>query len=241
MSAIIFSIFAFISILLGGILGIKFRDKLHFIISFTSGVILAVVFFNILPEIFEITQENNWLIIVPMISLMVGFLGIHILEKTAVLHHSHEEEYADHKHPLVGVVSAIGLIIHSFLDGVGIGLGFQVDYRLGILIAVAVLAHGLCDGLNSVSLMLINKNSLKKSWGMLLIHSLAPVLGVASTFIFSISSKFLILYLGFFAGILLYIAAADLLPEAHSKHSSYKLFGLTILGAVLIFIVTRFV
>lgn len=240
MLAIIFSIITFFSILLGGIFGIKFRNKLHFIISFTSGVLLAVVFFNILPEIFEITNENQISVIIPMIALMVGFLVIHILEKTAVLHHSHEDEYADHKHPLVGVVSAVGLAVHSFLDGMGIGLGFQVDYRLGILIAIAVLAHGFCDGLNSVSLMLINKNTLKKSWSMLLIHSLAPVLGVVSTFIFSVSNNFLILYLGFFAGLLLYIAAADLLPEAHSKHSSYKLFGLTILGALLIFIVTRF-
>lgn len=101
---------------------------MHLIISFTAGVLISVVFFDIIPEIFEITSKNNFDITSPLIALIIGFLAIHILEKAAALHFSHEDEYADHKHPMVGLVSALGLAFHSFLDGVGIGLGFQVNY-----------------------------------------------------------------------------------------------------------------
>ncbi|HOX21681.1 MAG TPA: ZIP family metal transporter [Candidatus Paceibacterota bacterium] len=241
MTAIIFAIATFFSTFLGGLLGIKFKDKLHYIISFTAGVLLSVIFFDVIPEIFQLTKTYNLNIVLPMIALISGFLFIHILEKAAVLHHSHEEQYADHKHPLVGVLSASGLILHSFLDGVGIGLGFQASFQVGILITIAVLAHDFSDGLNTISLMLINKNTVKKSIVFLIIDALAPILGALSTLVFTISNKTLVLYLGFFAGFLLYIAAADLLPEAHSKHSSYKLVGLTIFGIILIFAITRLI
>jgi ZIP family zinc transporter len=241
MTALIFSFIIFIFILLGGLLAIKLKDKIHYIISFTAGILLAVVFFEIIPEIFQISIEKNINIIVPMIALVVGFMFIHILEKVAVLHSHHEEEYASHKHPLVGMASSLGMAFHSFLDGVGIGLGFQIDYRVGILIAVAILAHGFSDGLNTASLMLVNKNSLKRTMGFLLMDAVAPILGVLATLLFVIPDSFLVLYLGFFAGFILYISAADLLPEAHSQHSSYKLIGLTTAGIIFIFVITRLI
>jgi zinc transporter ZupT len=90
---------------------------------------------------------------------MVAFMAIYFLGKVAVLHQVHEDEYVDHKHPMVGLVSAPGLAFHSFLDGVGISLGFQISFNVGIMITVDVLAHDFCDGLNTVSLMLANKNT----------------------------------------------------------------------------------
>ncbi len=95
-------------------------------------------------------------------------------------------------------------------------------------------------GLNTVTLMLVNANTTRKSLLLLLLDATAPVLGALSTLFFNIPNRVLTLYLGFFMGFLLYIGASDLLPEAHSKHSSYKLIALTILGILFIFIVTRF-
>lgn len=164
----------------------------------------------------------------------------HFLEKTVLIHHAHEEDYVAHKHPKVGLIGALGLSFHSFLDGVGIGLGFQVNPHVGLLVAVAVIAHDFSDGLNTVTLMLTHKNTEKKARLLLLVDAIAPVLGTLSTFFFHIQEKYLVVYLGFFAGFLLYISASDLLPQAHSKHSSYKMLGLTFLGALFIFIVSRF-
>lgn len=240
MAAFLFSIVSFFSTLAGGLFAFKYKDRLHYIISFTAGVLVAVVVFDIIPEIFEITSNLASTITPPLVALVVGFMAIHFLEKVAVLHHVHEDEYADHKHPMVGLVSAIGLAFHSFLDGVGIGLGFQISFNVGILITVAVLAHDFCDGLNTVSLMLVNKNTNRKALVLLVIDALAPILGVLVTYFIKISQDMMVLYLGFFAGFLLYIGAADLLPEAHSKSSSYRLIGLTALGMIVIFVITRF-
>jgi ZIP family zinc transporter len=168
-------------------------------------------------------------------------LLFHILEKTILIHHAHEEDYASHKHPQVGVLSALALAGHSFMDGVGIGLGFQVSPAVGLLVAIAVISHDFTDGMNTITLMINHKNTTAKAKLFLLLDSLTPMLGAVSTLFFKVSPHFLVLYLGFFAGFLLYIGASDILPEAHSQSSSYKLIGLTILGTLLTFLITRVV
>ncbi|RJQ36952.1 permease [Candidatus Microgenomates bacterium] len=240
MEAVLFSLLTFISTTLGGIFALKNRDRLHYVMSFTAGVVIAVAFFEIIPEGFNIVKANNLDINPMLIFIVIGFLVFHTIEKAIVIHHSHESEYADHKHPHVGLVGAFGLSFHSFLDGVGIGLGFHVNPHIGLLIALAVIAHDFSDGLNTVTYMLANKNTIKKTVLLLMLDAIAPLLGVASTYFFQMSESQLVLYLGFFAGFLLYIGASDLLPEAHSKHGSFKMIGLTILGVVFIFMVSRF-
>src|SRR5206468_6852708 len=116
-----------------------------------------------------------------MVALVCGFLLFHIIEKTILIHHTNESEYEVHHHPHVGIASALALSGHSFLDGVGIGLGFQAGTAVGIAVAIAVIAHDFTDGLNTVNLMLINKNRSRKAFGFLLLDAVAPVLGVIST------------------------------------------------------------
>jgi zinc transporter ZupT len=176
-----------------------------------------------------------------MAALVFGFLIFHILEKSILIHSVHESDYAEHKHPNVGVLSALALAGHSFMDGVGIGIGFQINPAMGILVAIAVISHDFTDGMNTVTLMLSHKNTDKKAKAFLFLDAVTPILGAASTLFFKVSPHFLVLYLGFFAGFLLYIGASDILPEAHSKQSSYKLIGLTTLGALLIFFISRFI
>jgi ZIP family zinc transporter len=241
MTVIILSLITFISTFFGGLFALRFKNKLHLIMGFTAGVILAVVSFDIFPEIIEQVNSLGIDPIRPMIALVVGFLLFHILEKIIVVHHAHEDEYASHSHPHVGVLSALALAGHSFMDGIGIGLGFQISPAIGILVAIAVISHDFTDGMNTVTLMLTHKNSTKKAMGFLVIDSLAPVLGALSTMFFTVSSDFLVMYLGFFAGFLLYIGASDILPEAHSKRSSLYTVALTIFGVLLTYAITRLV
>jgi len=231
----------FVSTFLGGLTALKNSDRLHRILGYTAGVILGVIAFDLLPEIFEIVHTHNIDPTIPMVALVVGFLTFHIVEKMIAMHHAHDGEYADHKHPRIGQASALALIGHSFLDGVGIGLGFQVGEGVGIAVAIAVIAHDFSDGLNTVTLMLAHRNNRKRAVIMLLLDALAPVLGALSTLFFTLNDAALVVYLGFFAGFLLYIGASDILPEAHSKHPSRVTLLLTVLGALFMFIVTRFV
>ncbi len=239
MSALLLSLTTFFSTSAGGLFALKFRDRLHLILGFTAGVLLGVVSFDILPELFELTREHALDPSGPMIALVVGFLLFHSVEKLTVIHHAQEQIYVAHHHPQVGVLSAIALIGHSFMDGVGIGLGFQVSEAVGVIVAVAVIAHDFADGLNTVSLMLAHHNTTRRAIGMLALDALAPIAGAATTLFFELPPNILVLYLGFFAGFLLYIGAADILPQAHSEQSSSLTIALTCLGAAFIFAVTR--
>lgn len=239
MIPILLSLATFVSTLLGGLTALKKADKLHRLLGFTAGVVIGVVAFDLLPEIFKnvghgITDREA------MIALVCGFLVFHVVEKSILIHHSQEHEYEVHQHPQVGWASAMALSGHSFLDGLGIGLGFQAGTVIGISVALAVIAHDFSDGLNTVTLMLINKNNRKKAFTMLLVDAGAPVVGAIVGTLVHIGDSGLTLYLGFFAGFLLYIGASEILPEAHSKHSSYVTIALTVLGAVFMFVVTHF-
>ena len=242
MTAVLLSLATFLSTFAGGLFALKFRDQLHFILSFTAGVLLGVVSFEILPEIFELAREQGTDAAGAMVALVVGYLLFHSIEKFVLVHHAHEADYATHRHPEVGVLSALALVGHSFMDGVGIGLAFQVSKAVGGVVAIAVIAHDFCDGLNTVSLMLVHRNTTRSSIGMLVLDACAPVLGASSTLTFRVPAAMLMYYLAFFAGFLLYIATADILPEAHSQNRSAiagSLIGLTCLGAALIFVVVR--
>jgi ZIP family zinc transporter len=231
----------FISTLLGGFTALKNHDRLHRILGYTAGVILGVIAFDLLPEIFHIINVQNISSTGPMVALVVGFLAFHIVEKSIAMHHAHDTEYSDHTHPHIGLASALAMVGHSFLDGVGIGLGFQAGEAVGIAVAIAVIAHDFADGLNTVSLMLAHRNTRKRSIMLLVMDAIAPVLGALSTLFFSLNDVALVVYLGFFTGFLLYIGASDILPQAHSNHPSKLTILMTVLGVVFIFIITRFV
>ncbi len=241
MTPLLLSVGTFFSTVLGGLFAMKYKDRLHLIMGFTAGVLVGVVSFDVLPEIMREVKRTGVDPLGPMIALVAGFLIFHIFEKLVLIHHAHEEEYAEHKHPQVGVLSALALAGHSFMDGVGIGLGFQVSTSVGALVAMAVIAHDFTDGMNTVALMLSHKNSIKQARWFLLLDGVTPVLGALSTLFFHLPAHLLVLYLGCFGGFLLYIGASDILPEAHRSESSLGTILLTVAGAVFILVVTRLV
>ena len=220
-------------------MGLRAKDRLHRLLGLTAGVVIGVVAFDLLPEIFE-SIGHGVSAREAMLALVAGFLLFHIIEKSILIHHSQERDYEVHHHQHVGIASALALSGHSFLDGLGIGLGFQAGTGVGIAVAIAVIAHDFSDGLNTVTLMLVNNNNRRRALAFLLVDALAPVAGAIVGTLVSITPGGLTLYLGFFAGFLLYIGASEILPEAHSKHSSYATIALTILGAAFMFFVTRY-
>src|SRR6185369_9150940 len=118
---------------------------------------------------------NNFPAINVMVVLVGGFLLFHFLEKSILLNNHTEEHFPSHKHPHVGVLSALALAGHSFMDGVAIGLGFQINASIGLLIAIAVISHDFTDGMNTVSLMLSHKNTDKKAKLFLFLTAVTPV------------------------------------------------------------------
>ena len=241
MLAILFTLLMFVSTLVGGWYAIRHKGQLRHILGFTAGIIMGVIAFDILPEMFEIIHEFGLDPTWAMIALVAGFLGFHIVEKLLLLHHEHETQYGKHKHPKVGVFSALALGGHGFLDGIGIGLAFQVNAGIGVAVSLALVAHKFADGLNAASLMLLHKNSVKQTFRLVLVNALLPIAGALSTLLFTLPEQYLPIYLGFFAGFLLYIGASDILPQAHDEKSDRLTIALTVLGVAFIFGVTRFI
>lgn len=217
---------------LGGLVALRAHDRLHLVLGFAAGVMLGLVAFDLLPELFELSDATFAGVPAVMVAFAVGFLVLHVVERSLVVHGAHEGEYETHHHnPDVGLASAGALVVHSFLDGVGIGLAFQINTSIGLAVAVAVIAHDFADGLNTVTIMRTHGNTQRRTLIMLGADSVAPVAGALATLFFSVGDEVLALYLGAFSGLLLYLATADILPEAHARHPS-RLTLVSTLGGV---------
>ncbi|HEU5035305.1 MAG TPA: ZIP family metal transporter [Mycobacteriales bacterium] len=215
---------------LGGLFALRHSSRLNYILGFTAGVIVGVVAFDVLPEISDLSRTTGTDFKTVMIALAGGFLGFHAIEKWLLVHNAHEHQYAGHHHPTVGLASALALCGHSLSDGIAIGLAFQVDHAIGFAVAIAVVGHDFADGLNTVSLMLAHGNTRRRAVVVLVVDCLAPLVGAAITLLVDVPQSGLLIYLGVFAGFLLYIGASDILPEAHAEHPSLTTLGLTLVG-----------
>lgn len=238
MSSLPLAAVTFFSTLLGGWFALRFRDKLHLILGLTAGIRLGAAFFDVLPESIGLGEENK----VPLLTLMtvavMAFLLYHMLEKTILLHGSSGQPHLDEGNPHVGMLGAGGFSVHSFFDGVAIGVSFQASTAVGITVAAAVIAHDFSDGLNTVSVLLKNNASERTSYRWLFIDAITPFLGALSTLLFRVPESWLALILAGFAGFFIYVGASDLLPEAHHRHSSLWPMLLTIAGVIFMYLVT---
>jgi zinc transporter, ZIP family len=197
----------------------------------TGGVVLGVALFDVLPEAIDAVGDAS------RVGTLVGagFLLFFLAERLLVLHHRDEPEQA-RAHQQVGVLGAAGLSLHSFIDGLGIGIAFGLDTTTGVLVLVAVLAHDFADGLNTVSFILSQSGDRRKALTWLSIDAVAPLLGAIVGASLSVSEEKLGYLLSMYVGFFLFMGATDLLPEAH-QHPSRLRVALTAAGFVAIFLV----
>lgn len=222
----------FCSTMLGGLFALRLRDKLHLILGFSAGAVIAVAFFDLIPEALELAAGvHTTSTIISVIAL--GFFLYLVLDRFLSLHGHDDDEH--HTHTRRGALGAGSLSFHSFLDGVGIGLAFQVSPVVGVIVAAAVLTHDFSDGINTVNFIVKNHGDKKRALRWLVIDALAPVLGVLATFFFAVSGSQLGLLLALFSGFFLYIGASDLIPESHHAHPAILTTFMTLLGALVLF------
>lgn len=235
-SLVLISILLVTASLIGGAVAHKLQSRLNYLLGFVAGLMLGVVVFDLLPEIFELAVEGVN-VIYPMLGLALGFIGFHFAEQMAVVHTSHEEGYKNHSHSHVGKLSIYALILHRLLDGLSIGVAFQINFVLGIAVSVAVIAHSFADGLNVISLGKLYEQD--KNLGILLgISSVVPVVGIVLASFIKLPAVALAVYLAVFAGFLMYLAAADILPEAHREKPKWSIMALTFLGLLLMLLIS---
>jgi ZIP family zinc transporter len=219
--------------LIGGRIALRLSHTLPTVIALTGGVVVAVALFDVLPEgISSLGDPSKATTLVA-----VGFLTFFFAERALVLHHRDDPSEA-RAHRRVGLFGALGLSIHSFIDGLGIGLAFGLDTTTGFLVFIAVISHDFADGLNTVSFVLSQSGDRHQASRWLQIDAVAPLLGAIVGSMTSVSDHTLGYILCLYSGFFLYMGATDLLPEAHA-HASWSRVALTASGFALIFAITR--
>lgn len=230
---LLFGIAAFFSTLLGGFFAIRLRDSLHLILGFSAGAVLAVAFFDLIPEALELSGKSADTVLSVVV---LGFLTYMVIDRMILIHgHNHEHTEDAHR----GSFGAAALCMHSFLDGIGVGFAFQVSPAVGAIVAAAVLAHDFSDGINTVAMVSKSGGDRATTWRWLLIDAVAPIAGILVTMFFSISEANLGLLLALFGGFFLYIGASDLIPESHHGHPVRWTTISTVLGVGFLYCIIR--
>jgi zinc transporter, ZIP family len=214
--AVFVALGAFLMTLFGGWTAGRVTDRRHLVLGLAGGLMLGVVGLDLLPE--ALRAAGNEVFGVPQALLLFvgGFLAAHLVERLlAVRQAAHG---ADERVPQVGLTAAAAMVGHSLMDGIAIGAAFQVGEGMGATVALAVITHDFADGFNTYTITSLYGNSRGRAIAMLVADALAPVVGAASTLLFTLPAELLGSYLGFFGGALLYLAAAEILPEAHHSH-----------------------
>jgi ZIP family zinc transporter len=121
------------------------------------------------------------------------------------------------------------------MDGVAIGLAFQASREVGIVVAIAVLTHDFSDGINTMNIVLKNRGNRSQALRWLLLDAAAPVVGVASTYFFTLPGTAFGNVLALFAGFFLYIGASDLIPESYHAHPKFLTTVTTLAGAAVMY------
>lgn len=233
---LVIAIGAFISTMLGGLFALRFQDKLHLILGFSAGSVIGVAFFDLLPGALEAGHVYPASTIASTIA--VGFLVYLVLDRFVFVYAREEESPQRSRR---GHLGAAALTIHSCMDGIAVGLAFQISTQIGLVVAVAVLLHDFSDGINTVNIVMGHGMSRRHAARWLILDAAAPLVGVLSTFFFSIPKEEFGRVLAVFCGFFLYIGAADLLPESEHAHSTRLTTLATLLGVGLLYIVIRWV
>jgi len=219
----------------GGYLAIKSRDRLHLVLGLSAGLLLGLVAFDLLPEVFELNTNTFGNVPVVSVAFVAGFLALHFAEQIFGSHEPAESDYGhehDHSVNIAGTLGALAMGGHVFLDGVALGLAFKVSDALGFAVFIAILSHAFSDGLNTVSLLIKSGHWTKRAIMLLGLDAIMRISGAALGSYVIISDPTLAIYLAMFAGFVIYLATSHILPEAHSRHPSKLTMVATVIGVV---------
>jgi zinc and cadmium transporter len=206
----------------------------RYVNSFAAGLILGIAFFHLFPESLELSENA-------LLFIFIGFLFFYLLENVMVLHSGSEIHFTAKSNPqhTKGMVMFSGLFFHSLLDGIIIGVGFEVNPKVGLLTSLGVILHELPEGATTFSL-LINSIKEKTALKLSIAVALATPLGalISITFIGGLSESVVGLLLAIAGGSFLYIAASDLIPETHEEKGFVNA-GFLLLGVLCLYSLSK--
>jgi ZIP family zinc transporter len=248
---VVFALLPVLSTFLGGLAVFRLRHRLHPVMAFSAGILVATAFVDLLPESLDLVTAGQPALAVGAAAL-VGFLLFSAVE-SFVHRSSYEHEHDpgvdprqphDHaaghaKGSRFGIIGPLGLVLHSGLDGVAIGLGFAASAEVGIIVGLAVMAHDFADGINITTLTLQGGGSRRTVLAILAMDAVAAPIGALIGISLGVTESVLGLLLAAFAGVFVAIGAGHLLPEAQHQRplQAPPLVLLAALGAGLVILI----
>jgi zinc transporter ZupT len=205
---------------------------LRYFVALGSGFMVSAVLLEMMPE--GVAVNPHW---APVL-ILAGYCGVHLLEHTLVPHFHFGEESHDHEH-VSGKTSykvMLGLAVHTFFDGIAIGSGFVVSRWLGWVLFFAVFLHKIPEGFTVASVMLAGGQSRRAALNSALLLGVTTVLGAMAI---SLQPWWVREGLPLAAGVTLYVAATDLVPEVNREPGIRM--ALVFFAGVVVFFLLRLV
>lgn len=203
------------------------REALDAMIAFSAGFLASVALVEMVPEALrESATAGPWIV-------LIGYLAVHLTQHTLVPHFHFGEETHDLSRA-VGVSALIGLVLHMFVDGVAIASGFAAGATVGTLVVAAIVLHKLPEGSTISSVCLAAGFGRRSALGAALLLGLATVVGAVVT---SVVAPLAHYGLALSAGVTIYVAASNLVPEF--QHKPRWTLPAAFFGGCVLFAITR--
>ena len=193
------------------------------LVSFAIGALLGAAFLEVIPHAFEHGDPHT-----VALSILGGILVFFLLEKLLLWRHSHDEHEVavvhapgqghGHDHGRSGALIVVGDTIHNFLDGILIAAAFLQSTQLGIITALAIVAHEIPQEVGDFVILLNSGYSKAKAFVMNMLSSCATVVGgVLGYYTLQVLQGWTPVLLGVVAASMIYVAVADLIPGLHRR------------------------
>ncbi len=203
---------------IGGIIGVKFNNPskkfLSFILAFASGLMIAIVCFDLLPEAFKLASIPSI-----FLGIFLGILTMILCEFIIDKKFNSKRTYNKNSLLKTGIIVSIGLALHNFPEGLAIGSGFEASLTLGLSLAIAICLHDVPEG---ISMAVPMKNGGMKASRVIFYVILSGITtGIGAFFgslIGGISQKVIAMCLGYAAGAMIYIVSGELIPESNKLY-----------------------
>jgi zinc transporter ZupT len=249
-SILLFGLLAAGANVLGGLVLVKSGAHrlgerfLKYLVALGAGFMLAAIFIEILPESISIwtsTRQGDSAadaVLGAMTLLLAGYLLIQLVEHTIAPHfhfgaETHPESFM---RPSAAYTAVGGLWIHTFFDGVSIASAFLVNFKVGLLVFIAILLHKMPEGFTVASIMLASGRSTRKALIATAAIGAATLAGVITVALLDARMSDAVGYaLPFSAGVTLYVAASDLIPEVNHKEERNPWVSIVVFVGVALF------
>ncbi len=233
---------AFVATLSAGIFIKKFKTNIGIVCALSAGFFIALASFDLLPEILTLAPKAQISLDKLLLTGTFGFVFLFALERVFSMFHIKKHTMTKSSlQPRIGLLATLEFCSHGFLEGLAIGLSFQLQLGLGIVVAIAVVSHDFCDGISTLALMLNSGNSLKSSIRLLFVDAIAPVIGAAATLFGAIQEYFLVFSLSFLVGSFFYIGGGTLLPDAYRMNRPIVTISFFLIGFFLVLFLTKII